>query len=722
MGKRRQARRPVSPTRPLRRRFAKHCGSRVGDAGLLLFLLANFALADFANRILPVLDTYCADCHDAEDDLPFLELTSEADLQSMRGLWRSVAAQLRQRTMPPADKRQPDPKERQEVADWIETHLAATACAQGPYAGHVPPRRLNRLEYDNTIRDLMGVSLHFAETLPFEGGAGEGFDTNAESLFMPPMLMERYLDAAQQIVDAAIISPPLDVRIPQKDFVDGQTALVSVFVDDDYRIELEGEDFVLAVDGVDVGAGQSRDMRLTRGLHTVTVGKGVTAVRVKRHDHKPDDAEIANHKRLVGLVHGHAPKDARAHARARLAWLLPLAFRRPVTDAEIARFMPLYDRAAERGDPFEERLKLLFRAVLVAPEFLYRIETSEGQLSDYELASRLSYFLWSTMPDRELRKLAAAGELGEPAVLADQVRRLLADPQSAVFAKAFMGQWLGTKDVGGRKAPTANDVQKYYTPDIAADMREEVVRFFHYLITEDRSLLELVDADYAFLTRRLAKWYGMEGLNKQLPKNGFGRVKLPNARRGGLLGMGAVLALTSHHKRTSPVLRGAWVFDTLLGTPVPPPPADVPPLAKSKGKNRSLREQVEAHRQHKNCKACHELIDPIGFALENFDWVGRWRDKADGKSIDNKGVLPGGKPFAGPRELRKTLLAEHQDAISRQFVRKLMAYALGRGLTDRDDCIIAQLTDGLAANNHSAQSLIQALVASDAFHKRLSAP
>ena len=270
----------------------------------------------------------------------------------------------------------------------------------------------------------------------------------------------------------------------------------------------------------------------------------------------------------------------------------------------------------------------------------------------HELATRLSYFIWSTLPDAELDSLADAGRLGDPGVLADQLERMLDDPRSRSFSKAFIGQWLGTKDIGGRVAPTVNSVQHFYTPAVAADMRAEPVLMWHYLLDEDRSLLEFLDSDYTFMTERLARFYQVED-EIEVAGEGFRRVNWADARRGGVLGLGAVLAMTSHFGRNSPVLRGAWVLETLLGTPVPTPPPDIPPLGEGDNDESGLseRQKLTKHREDPSCAACHNLIDPIGFGLENFDWLGRWRDHAEnGEPVDAKGVLPSGESFDGPAE------------------------------------------------------------------------
>lgn len=743
---------------------------------LLLILTATCVAAskgdrsrEFADTIRPALMEFCWDCHDPEDskgDVLFLDATKLDGIAAHRSTWRSVAAQLRNRTMPPPKKAQPKEEARMKLADWIDAYLRETACAEGPYAGNVTARRLNRLEFDNTIRDLVGVDLHFSETFPADSGGGEGFDNNGESLFLPPMLMERYVEAAQQIVEAAIVSPPLSERVEPKDLLPPPedpkassrklgpkvelAALVSIYVPGVYEVAVGIEplrkgkvQLAVNVDGIpaeqvtfeprtnyaDRPDYRDVEVRLTRGVHSISVraDKGAEAnlvgIQVDQKADKPAPGKLVTHQRLLGVEPGQTPLDPDKAARRILTRFVPLAFRRPIDPDELKPFLALYNRSAERGDPFEERMKLALKGVLLSLDFLFRIETEPGDdgiqpVTDHELAARLSYFLWSTMPDQELRRLADRGELNRPETLTAQVDRMLQDPRARVLAKTFIGQWLGTKDVGGRVAPTQNSIQHYYTPEVAADMREEVVLMFEHLLRENRSVLELIDADYIFLTRRLATFYELD-LENELPKSGFRKIAMKDKRRGGLLGAGAVLALTSHFKKTSPVIRGAWVFDTLLGTPVPAPPPNIPDLpSKNKdGKKLSARESLAAHRDNPTCLACHNLIDPIGFGLENYDFLGRWRDKIDGRPVDASGKLPSGESFNGPAELKQVMLGKKEE-FARNLSRKLLGYALGRGLDDRDECTISQLVQSLEADGFKAPTLIKEIVLSVPFRNR----
>ena len=430
----------------------------------------------------------------------------------------------------------------------------------------------------------------------------------------------------------------------------------------------------------------------------------------------------ALHYRLFGQVAGESPVNGRTAARGLLTRFLSKAYRGPVDSATVERFLGLYDRSAARGEPFEEGVKLALKAVLLSPRFLFHVEESNGKpgiqaLKQYEMASRLSYFLWSTMPDEELMGLAARGRLQDVKVLAAQVERMLDDPRSRAFANTFMGQWLGTQDVGGRVVPLLTELQHYYTPEVAADLREQPELLFHYMLRDNRSVLDLLNGNYTFLTERLAKFYEVEGKVKGVSGSGFLLTEWPDDRRAGVLGLASVLAITSHYRVGSPVLRGAWVLDTLLGTPVPPPPPDVPVLETPKKLETapSMRQMLAKHRADPSCSACHNVMDPIGLGLENFDWMGRWRDKElNGEAVDASGQLPSGEKFNGAVELREVLLSRKEEFL-RQFTGKVMGFALGRGLQDGDQCTVQRLLDGMAKDGYRVRTLVRDLVLSTPF-------
>ena len=419
------------------------------------------------------------------------------------------------------------------------------------------------------------------------------------------------------------------------------------------------------------------------------------------------------HVRLLAHQPGLAPREAAREIVTRFA---SKAFRRPVRREEVERILKLYDQAEKEGDRFENRIRLALEGVLVWPDFLFRVELdppgakpwTSYTVSEYELASRLSYFLWSSMPDDELFTLASRGQLRRD--LDAQVRRMLADPKSAAFIQNFAGQWLMTRKL----AYIAPDPEEF--PSFDDDLRSSMVReselFFEAVLRENRSILDLLDADFSFVNERLAKHYGIEGVKG--PK--FRRVKLP-ANRGGVLTQAGVLTLTSNPTRTSPVKRGKWVLDQILGTPPPPPPPDVPSLPDDKQLTGSLRKVMELHRQNAVCASCHERMDPIGFAFENYDAIGAWRDKDGEFAIDSSGVLPNGQSFQGPAEL-KAFLRGKKEQFSRCLTEKVLTYALGRGLEYYDRCAVDEIMQALASDDYRFSTLILSVIKSSTFQKR----
>ena len=725
-------------------------------AALVLASLAGAAdsAAGFAASIRPVLVENCGGCHKpgaAHGPANFLRAQTARDIELDRGLWRNVAAQLRNRTMPPVSSRLSE-DDRIRVAAWIDNDLRQTACSTAAFAGAPAIRRLNRREYHNTVRDLLGVDFDAVQVFPADGTGGAGFDTNGETLYTPPVMMERYLEAAQDILDRVIVTPPL-ARVfapPSKQIepAGGFAFQIATYGEGDYTVEvgLIPKDptiqLFLKVDGVAAGKfnvpqpsaahraglplGARMQIRLARGEHTLVISTTQTtpipiaSVSINQRAAPIPPEKRALHYRLLGVDPGQVPLDGRKAAREVLANFLPKAFRHPVEAVEVDRFLTLYDRAAQRGDPWTERMKLALKAVLVSPDFLFRVEHRNPApgihpLSSYEVANRLSYFLWSAPPDETLLRLAGQNQLQDPAVLSAQIDRMLDSPRSRAFSESFVGQWLGTQDLGGRAAPLLTELQTYYTPEVAADLREEPVLLFDHIVGENRSLLELLDSDYTFLTERLVRFYQFEG-KVNVTGNEFQQVKWPDNRRGGVTEMGAVLALNSHYAQTSPVLRGAWVLETILGTPVPPPPPNVPPLdADRKSKLLSGREKLEQHRADPACAACHKLMDPLGFAMENFDWMGRWRDaESNGKPLDTSASLPSGDHFQGPVEFRQVLL-RHKDEFLRHLTGKLMGYALGRGLQDADSCTVQRIVDAVAKDGYKARTLLHEIVLSVPF-------
>ena len=395
------------------------------------------------------------------------------------------------------------------------------------------------------------------------------------------------------------------------------------------------------------------------------------------------------------------------------------AWRRPVSAPEIARLLEFYQQTRRRGADSRTATLAAAKAVLVSPNFLFRIEKDPpGQtpaaIDDHALASRLSYFLWASMPDATLFALADAGRLSQPKVLEAQVMRMLADPKARALSEQFVGQWLGIRTLGSVAAP---DPQKFpeFTPALREAMMTEPTEFFAGLVRENRSLLELLDSDYAWVNADLARHYGIPGVNGST----FIRVSLSDRRRGGVTGMAAVLTQTSYPQRTSPVLRGKWLLEEVFGTPPPPPPPLVATLSPNDEKSEGLtfRQRLEKHRKDPNCAACHARLDPLGFALENFDPIGRWRTQVSGESVDASGELPGGVVIVGPEALKQVLL-ERKQLFLRHLTEKMLAYALGRGVEYYDIPAVKRITEAVASDGHRAPKLILEIVRSEPFRLR----
>jgi mono/diheme cytochrome c family protein len=402
------------------------------------------------------------------------------------------------------------------------------------------------------------------------------------------------------------------------------------------------------------------------------------------------------------------------------AKFLPRAFRRPVLPTEPDRYMALFRDAQKRGESYERSIRYALQGVLLSPHFLFRYETPNSEaapklLGDHALASRLSYFLWGSMPDQTLFDLASAGKLQEPDVLREQISRMLKDQRSREFAERFVEQWLNTRELGRDIKPDAKLFPAYYDADIQGAMRYEPILFFQDVLAENRPITDLIDSRFTFLTNKLEKFYGLPNTKlRQQPV----RVELPaDSHRGGLLGMSAVLAVSSYPQRTSPVLRGKWILDAMLGTPPPPPPPDVPELEEDHAGGaapKTMRERLSTHRDKPACSGCHSRIDPLGFALENYDVLGQWRTTEGGKPIDAKGQLPDGTQFEGAAELKKLLLAK-KHLFARNLTSKLLGYALGRGLTLEEYCTVDAIVADLDKNNYGAHTLISGIVLSVPF-------
>lgn len=611
--------------------------------------------AGFDQQVKPFLAKYCVKCHEPGKKEGELDLKQYDKVDAARkkyDLWETAARRIDAKEMPPKDSEQPKSEERKQFRGWVKALAEArktedcknlaTDETQNFYKGHVMSRRLTRAEYNNSVRDLIGLDLKPAEQFPSDGGGGEGFDTTGDALFTSAILMEKYLDAADLVLRTALPETKTPVS-------------------------------------ASVAAAQKKIL-----------------VAAPSKDLPPRDAA----SKVVGAL-----------ARR--------AFRRPVEKAEIERLLTLFDHAQKRGDSYTASLRLALKGVLVSPHFLFLVEpepAKEGihRLPPYPFVSRLSYFLWSSIPDEELLGLAESGKIFEPDVLKKQVARMLADPRSRALGESFALQWLALDGLGGGVRP---DPKKFPEFDAAltSAMRDETVLFFATLFQENRSLLEIVSADWTFLNERLAKHYGIAGVTGSQMR----RVSLTDPARGGVLSMASVLTVTSYPLRTSPVLRGRWVLDELLGSRVPPPPPNVPslPTDDTPQDGLTLREQLDKHRTKSECASCHSRMDPLGFGLENFDAIGRWRTDIAGKKLDSSGQLPSGEKFSGPAELKQIMLKRKNEFL-KNLCRKMLGYALGRQLNRFDDCVVDDSMKALAAGGYKSHRVIEHIVMSYPFQHR----
>lgn len=722
--------------------------------------------------VRPLLQKYCFDCHvgDLAQAGVTLDVYREADAKTRdRAIWQKVLRQLQGKVMPPEEAAQPTTEERARLVAWVQSYALTPDCSGPQRPGRVTLRRLNRSEYNNTVRDLFGLTIQPADDFPSDD-VGYGFDNIGDVLTLPPVLLERYVDAADRVVRAAIITPDLD-GAPVKRGAGGQLASVGE-VALEFDATATADYLFRAQAGADqAGPDPARMTFRLDGKDQKTFDVTVTRnepqwyelrVRLEQGKHRfaaafindyymPDatDPKLKGDRNLfidglavvgpIGVLPEHLPEaqrrifTQRPAADADLAqWqavatvvLRPMVsriFRRPVKEEELQRLTLLVGLAKEQGDSFERAIQLALQASLVSPHFLFRVESEAAlgevrRLHDYELASRLSYFLWSSMPDEELFRAAAAGELQNDEQLVAQARRMLRDPKANALITNFAGQWLQLRNLD----TFSPDLARFpgFDNELRQAFRSETEHFFAHIVREDRSVLELLQADYTFVNERLAKHYGLADVSG--PE--FRRVTVDTSQRGGLLGQASILAVTSNPTRTSPVKRGKWILENLFAAPPPPAPPNVPELAEAKDQplQGTLRQRMEQHRVKPACASCHQLMDPLGFGLENYDATGAWRIKDGNDEIDATGELPDGKMFRGPGELKQILLTR-QDEFRRCLAEKLATYALGRGLEYTDACLVQQIADQLAKQDNRFSVLVTQIVLSNAFRQREGLP
>jgi hypothetical protein len=619
----------------------------------------------FAADIEPLLARYCRDCHEGGTARGNIRLHNldPARMDKTASVLAKVAAVLQSGDMPPPGKPRPGTEELETMNVWLDTALTAGEPLASLTLRARSQRRLNRDEYNNTIHDLLGTDSRLADDFPADD-SGYGFDNNGDVLSLPPVLAEKYLAAAEKAIDAAFRADELRLRIlnPEPDDV----------VPFQYRafVRPEGHD--------GVKRNSSDDLPPPPAPHTLELRRAADILRA-----------FGDH-----------------------------AYRRPITHAEVMRLQHFVEEGQRGIEGWQGGLRMALRAILVSPHFLFRVEADPrpglppiGEyVTDFELASRLSYFLWSSMPDAELFAHAARGTLRRGDNLRVQVQRMLRDKKSLALADNFAGQWLQTRGL----AQFRPDKSRF--PEFDESLRQAMVRettlWFDHVAREDRGVLEFIDADYTFVNERLARHYGIAGVQGEE----FRRVSLKGVHRGGLLTQASVLAVTSNPTRTSPVKRGKWILDNLLGAPPAPPPTGVEGLRDDQASilTGTPRQRLEHHRTDPSCAACHRRMDPLGFGLENFDPIGAWRDREDGQPIDASGRLPSGRAFVGPDEL-KAILLEQRERFARCLAEKMLTYALGRGTERSDRRAVDAITSDLIRQDYRFSALVMAVVRSYPF-------
>jgi hypothetical protein len=832
-----------------------------GLSGILMFLLGTLgAIAaerqgatTFHKDIQPILTEYCYDCHGdgmKKGGVAFDELTSDESILTNRDLWWNALKYLRAGIMPPAKKPRPTDAQKQLLANWIKTDVFGID-ANNPDPGRVTVRRLNRVEYRNTIRDLLGVDYDTSVEFPADD-TGYGFDNIGDVLTVSPMLLEKYIAAANDIVTEAV--PTVSLVIPETTIAGSRfhdaagggtgsrhkrdtmlplpfyqpatmTAHFQAPHEGSYQLTLDlavkGEfDFdpakcqvVFKVDGrplLQKEFGWDNKSfpfefaeTLSNGnhqfefeVHPLNVAPGGTntlvmrlvSVTIRGPTGKQFATKPKNYARFFPRKEVPTdPAGRREYAQEILRGLAGKAFRRPVDERTVNRLAALAESVyTQPGNTFEAGVAYAIQAVIASPRFLFRIEENEpeaataawSEVDEYSLASRLSYFLWSTMPDEELTRLAARGELRKH--LASEVKRMMADPKSQALIENFAGQWLQVRDVQGvainaravlardagvekeleqqiaaaqaRKAQAARaaanpggnpegatnsaaparssgrlrDKPPFFKPsfeldgDIRTAMKDETDMFFASIVREDRPVTDLIDSDYTFLNEKLAKLYGLTNLN--VTGLEMRRVTLPaDCARGGVLAQGSVLTVTSNPDRTSPVKRGLFVLSNILGTPAPPPPPNIPALEASEShftNQPTLRATLEAHRSQPLCASCHDRMDPIGLAMENFNALGMWREQERGQSIETSGKLITGESFKNFSQLKHILATNHRTDFYRCLTEKLLTYAVGRGLEYYDVGTVDKIVRDLEQNDGRFSVLLNGIIESAPFQKQ----
>ncbi len=716
-----------------------------------------------------LLTKYCQGCHNDRLKTGGLSLQQADPSQVSRSpeTWEKVVRKLRAGMMPPSGAPRPERAAIDEFVGRLETSLDKSA-AQHPNPGTVGLHRLNRAEYANAVRDLLALNVDVSTLLPSDDSS-EGFDNIADALGVSPALLESYVGAATKISRLAVgdpgITPTTNTwRVPgdfsQTSHVEGLPLGTRGGILFDYTFPLDAEyafkirarspgfgvgaggepvSLEFTLDGAHVNPGKSpTDFRLqiTAGPHTSGVAMpesnsagvndvyavyadnaGVTSVAITGPTNPTGPGDTPS-RRKIFVCRPSSREDEIVCAKRILTSLATKAFRRPVRDPDLETLLGFYQEGRNSGG-FEHGIEAALARILVDPSFTFRFEKEPSgiapggvyAISDIELASRLSFFLWSSIPDEELLGIAEQNKLHDPQILAHQTRRMLADPKASALAANFAGQWLYLRELKNSR-PEARD----FNDNLRQSFQRETELFFVSILREDRSVVDLLSADYTFVDERLAKHYGIPGVYGSR----FRRVELPDDSRRGLLGQGSILLVTSVATRTSPVARGKWVLEHILGSSPPLPPPNVPALPEnaSSAKLVSVREKMEAHRTNPVCAACHKIMDPIGFSLENFDLTGKWRTSDGGIPVDASSQMVDGTKLSGPASLREALLSR-SDVFVSTLTEKLMTYALGRGLKYYDMPAVRAIAREARRNDDRFSSIVLGIVKSAPFQMKM---
>lgn len=739
----------------------------LGCAGLTVAALFLYVREPEPSGVEPALliDEYCVGCHNAIDFAGTLRLDDKAPdaVGAHAETWERVVRKLETGLMPPAGEPRPSRDALDALAGRLAARLDAAAGDNPRYAPAVL-RRLNRSEYENAIRDLLHLDIDASALLPLDDSS-DGFDNIATALGVSPSLVESYVSAAMKLSRRAlgdITAPQSQARYVAPEQLDqarhleglplgtrGGLRIEHTFpLDAEYRFRVRrgfrfprSAKLDVTLDGQPVSAENASEfvLAVTAGPHTITaaivdtrrpagvddiyaeyeIGGGIESIEIDGPLAPSGVGDTPSRRRIL-TCEPASEADEAACAREIVSTLAMRAFRRPVSSEDMEPLLDFFEAGRAEGS-FEAGIAHALSRILVDPRFLYRLEREPASLAvgepfevdGYALASRLSFFLWSSLPDDALLAAASTGRLDDPSGLEAEVRRMLADPKADALVENFASQWLLLRALDS-VTPDADA----FDENLKRAMAQETELLFETVLREDTSVLRLLDADFTFVNDRLAEHYGMAGVYG----SHFRRVSLsPDSPRRGLLGQASILTVTSVTNRTSPVIRGAWILESLLGSPAPTPPPNVETTLEGDdgpAAAASVRERLEAHRRDPACAACHAIMDPLGFTLENFDLVGAWRELDGGKAIDTHATLTDGTFVDGPSALRAALI-ERSHAFVTTFAEKLLTYALGRRLEYYDMPTVRAIVNGAAQDDHRFSAIVLGIVMSEPFRTRV---